>query len=362
MTIFLNDNLVARQQQLGVQRVFRAVTEGLSAAFGTQVLIFSPEVAHDQPARYLRVPRLHPRLHNLAASLAVAWTRPQVYLAPFFGSVPTTAHEVYLVYDMIPERLPHYYPANERGTRRMIRLKRRCLRRATRLIAISQHTANDIMLVYPELDPARIVVAHLGVEPHFFGVHPWLDGPPPTRPYLLYVGLRSRYKNFRRALEAFAAAGLAATHDLRVISSEGGGLDQAERHLIDQLGLTTVVHYQTRVSEAALAAQYQHATALLYPSEYEGFGLPVVEALAAGTLVATAQAASLPEVGGAAAFYFDPLQVASMAATLRRVVDLPPEERARRRAAGQAWAARFSWSAMQATVTATVAELVGTAG
>lgn len=345
--IFLSDNTLPMQG--GVKRVFRHLVDGVAENFGGRAIVYSPERWDYGRARFIRSPGLPGRVHDLTASAISVICRASVTVAAYYGTAYGPGRRVYAVYDMIHELLPHYFRSATSYERRFVAEKRRCLLGGDLLIAISHATARDVVTVYPEVDPARIIVAHLGVDESFFGDHPW-HGPAPARPYLLYVGQRSAYKNFRRLLEAFGEAGLASTHDLRVISSESGGLTADERALIARHGLERAVYLQLRVSDAELAATYQRAVALVYPSEYEGFGLPIIEAMAAGTLVVTAGRSSMPEVGGDVAFYFDPTSTSDLAARLTQVVGLPPGERARRILAGFARAREFSWRRFHRTV------------
>jgi glycosyltransferase involved in cell wall biosynthesis len=196
------------------------------------------------------------------------------------------------------------------------------------------------MRAHPHIDPSKITVTHLGVDALFFDATP---AAVAGKPFFFFVGMRVGMKNFLRLLEAFAASGLAPEFDLRVVS-RGGDFTPAERAVIERCGLTSSVKWMPPVADAELANLYAASVALLYPSEYEGFGLPVLEAMAAGTLVGTSSTSSLPEVGGDAAFYFDPLDVSSIAETIRTVAALSEGERVERSRRGVDWARTFTWS------------------
>jgi glycosyltransferase involved in cell wall biosynthesis len=98
-----------------------------------------------------------------------------------------------------------------------------------------------------------------------------------------------------------------------------------------------------KMSDEELAVEYAGAAAFIYPSAYEGFGLPVLEAFASGTVVACSRTSSLPEAGGTAAFYFDPLDVESIVQSLTKIVQLTPSERTERIRHGQLHARSLSW-------------------
>ena len=355
--IFLSDNIVSHSTQGGVSRFFRHLTEGIVAAFGEQTILYSPKPPAFPQARYVRTPGISGRVHDLTASVVAAYYRPKVFLTAYYGQVFTNARQVYVVYDMIHEILPHYFRTKTSYERRFVAEKRHCLRTGDLLIAISQSTAQDIINVYPEVNKDTILVAHLGVDARFFDHSPWVGVPLP-RPYLLYVGQRSVYKNFRRLLIAYAESGLAGVCDLRVISAEYGGFTADEQAIITRYGLDSVVHHRLHVSDAELVAHYAHALALVYPSEYEGFGLPIIEAMATGTLVATSNRSSMLEIGGEVAFYFDPTSTESIARTLHHLIALSPEERAERRSAGVERARTFNWQSFHQKVHAALMPLL----
>src|SRR5262249_26644901 len=157
-----------------------------------------------------------------------------------------------------------------------------------------------------------IIVTPLGVDPFFFEPSE-RKSQNNAKPFLLYVGNRQVYKNFLRLLIAFGQSGLAREFDLRLISPRGGGLSPQEVAFIEQYRLQDSVQLMTAVSDRVLHESYAGATVFVYPSEYEGFGLPVLEAMASGTLVALSDVSSLPEVGGDVGFYFDPQSIDSIA-------------------------------------------------
>jgi glycosyltransferase involved in cell wall biosynthesis len=123
--------------------------------------------------------------------------------------------------------------------------------------------------------------------------------------------------------------------------------DPVEHECIRRYRLQTTVQLVSHASDLDLRRHYNNATAFVYPSEYEGFGLPILEAMASGTLVATSNRASMPEVGGDVAFYFDPYSIESIAGSLHHVVDTSAEERHRLLAKGIARARAFTWEKCQ---------------
>ncbi|MFZ5624457.1 MAG: glycosyltransferase family 4 protein [Gemmatimonadota bacterium] len=163
-------------------------------------------------------------------------------------------------------------------------------------------------------------------------------------PFVLYVGADEERKNLSRLVRAFALLRQRLHVDCcLVIAGPGESLRRSQIELLDETHVGGAVRYVGMVSDAELKALYRSATAFVFPSLYEGFGLPVLEAMASGTPVVTSNAASLPEVAGDAALYFDPLNVEELADQLARVLT---DEQLRRTLVdrGLEQAARFRWA------------------
>jgi len=214
------------------------------------------------------------------------------------------------------------------------------VRRADRIIADSAQTAQDLKRI-AGVSAARIVVVHLGVDPIYFcppthqhGPGPWQDGP-----YVLAVGGISPRKNGRRLLEAFARWRGRGGERLRYrLLVAGKSLDPqfAGRATLPE-GVVQLGH----VDDAMLHNLYGEAQALLFPTIYEGFGLPIIEAMASGTPVVTSRTGSAPEAAGDAAILVDPFDVDDIAAGLETATR--PDEQTRLRALGPARARHFTW-------------------
>jgi glycosyltransferase involved in cell wall biosynthesis len=208
--------------------------------------------------------------------------------------------------------------------------------RASRLvIAVSEHVGDDLAdrLGYPR-DQVRVI--YHGVDHERFR-----PDDREREPFLLYPANWWPHKNHERLLEAFAAVRTARPEMRLVLTGAGhpGGLPGG----VTSLG---------RVPDERLAELYRSAAALVFPSLYEGFGLPPLEAMACGCPVAVARAGALPEVCGEAAVYFDPASVEDIARGIGDVLDRPP-------GGGVDRAARFSWSEFASRHDAVYRELAG---
>jgi glycosyltransferase involved in cell wall biosynthesis len=200
------------------------------------------------------------------------------------------------------------------------------LRRARTIIAISGHVKGTLVERLG-IQPERIEVIHLGLDHGLF--HP--NGAE-RRPFLLYPANPWPHKNHRRLFEAFTRVHRARP-DLRLVLT-GTGLQRLGR-------VPEGVEVRGRVPREELAELYRTASALVFPSLYEGFGQPPLEAMASGTPVAVSRAGSLPEVCGDAALYFEPTSVDEIAEAIVAVLEQPSHlvERGLARASGFTWEA-----------------------
>ncbi len=238
--------------------------------------------------------------------------------------------KVVTIYDMIPELL------GERGRFGNPHMaKREYVRRASAIICISESARDDMLALYGVPD-CPVEVVHLGVDPSFASG----GSRPPGFPerYVLFVGRRGGYKNFAVVAHAFEAIS-AGRDDLSLVCVGGGPLTAEE---LAMLGTAAGRVSQHTLPDADMAGAYANAECFVFPSRYEGFGLPAVEALAAGTPTILARTSSLPEVGGSAASYFEPDDADGLAQEMSRALDLGAE-RAAVVDTGRRHAAAFTW-------------------
>ncbi len=220
--------------------------------------------------------------------------------------------------------LPDLFPRSERLFRRIA--YDRAARRADEVIVISEWTRGRV-IERLGLDPARVRAVHLAVDPERFSVDTGIE----REQFLLYPARPWPHKNHVRLFEAFALV-REARPELRLVLT-GVGHDEARLPVaVDALG---------GVSASDLVSLYRRAAALVFPSLYEGFGLPPLEAMACGCPVASSNAGALPEVLGDAAVLFDPLDPAAIAAGVLEALDRG-DELGR---LGPKRAASFTWEA-----------------
>jgi glycosyltransferase involved in cell wall biosynthesis len=220
-------------------------------------------------------------------------------------------------------------------------------RRASAIIAVSQATKEDLVQFYA-VDPARVTVVHEAAAPHFAPASPAQITQARARyglpeDYLLHVGTIEPRKNLSRLVEALHRLRAGGEKVHMVMVGNKGWLYQSFFERLEELALDDAVVLPGYVPDVDLAAVYSGARLVAVPSLYEGFGLPVLEAMACGVAVVCSDTSSLPEVGGSAACYFDPTDVEAIADTILKVWrDNALRERMHQD--GLARAGQFSWA------------------
>jgi glycosyltransferase involved in cell wall biosynthesis len=251
---------------------------------------------------------------------------------------------VLTVHDLIFERYPQHHTWKNRF---FLKLGMPLfVRAADAIIAVSRHTKRDIIELYGA--PAqKIHVIYEGIDERFSpvdaaGVEAVRQKYTIERPYLLMVGTLEPRKNHVAALHALARLKADGFPHCLVIAGGHGWLFDPIQSLVGELQLTPDVIFTGRVPDEDLPALYSGADSFLMPSLYEGFGFPVLEAMACGTPVVCSNVSSLPEVAGDAALLVDPEDEDALAQAVGRVL-ADPEMSAQLRSRGEEQAARFRW-------------------
>jgi glycosyltransferase involved in cell wall biosynthesis len=357
MRVAFDHQIFLLQEYGGISRYVCSLAKGLVAIQkGVEARIIAPlhYNAHLQetvgvPVTGIRVPRIKHAgritagLSQLGTRAVLRGFRPDVVHETYYsrnGVAPSGCPVVVTVYDMIVERFPAMFSRESPGTV----LKRAAVERADYVLCISESTKRDLIELfdYPE---ERISVVYLGYEkfPSFIGQPPALPlSQRDAKPYLLYVGSRAEYKNFTSLLRAIAASRQLKAH-FRLVCFGGGAFTSDEIQLIAELGFSDKQVEQIGGGDETLAHLYANAAAFVYPSLYEGFGIPPLEAMSLGCPVLCSNTSSLPEVVGDAGEYFEPTKIDSITDAIERVMD-SSMRRESLVAKGQARCASFSWA------------------
>jgi len=273
------------------------------------------------------------------------WTvyhEPNYIPQRFAGATVTT------VCDMSYLRCPEYLPQD-----RLHWLRQRLetsVRHAQAVIAISEFTRDELLDLFPGLDPAKLHVTPLGVDFDRFAGTPDDEDVNIVRArhrlpsqFILYLGTLEPRKNLQGLVTAFSRLPLSLQREFPLVLAGMGGWKQHYfRPALDALRRRGLLHEIGYVADAELPGLLRAAAVFCFPSIYEGFGLPPLEAAAAGTPVVASHSSSLPEVLGNAAVYVDPLSADSIAGGLRKVLEQPSVQH-ELRVAGRARAREYTW-------------------
>ena len=256
------------------------------------------------------------------------------YYDPYFLEHLCGRPYVVTVHDMIYERFPDLPDADA-----VIEQKRKTICGASHVIAISEYTKKDVMeLLHVPEEKISVVYHGTNLKPNA------RIGTKIDFPYLLYVGDRSAgYKNWHRMLQAFAQ--LHRENACLHLICTGKPFSNDDKTLINSLLHTSAVDdfvHAVSASENVLSDLYGQALAFVYPSLYEGFGIPILEAYACGCPVVLSRATCFPEIAREAGCYFNPMDVDDMVRSIRQVI-YNPSERKRLIATGTERLQYFSW-------------------
>lgn len=273
-----------------------------------------------------------------------------------YYTTPETTPAAMMVLDMIPEVMG-FDLDNPQWSE-----KHRAIRYANRYLCISDSTARDLQHFFPNIAPASVVTTYCGSDfrqPSLIDVDSFKRHHGISKPYFLISGVRNDYKNAVLFFKAFAELGDARKDFAIVCTNSNYAL---EPEMAAYVGDATV--HMVVLSDAELQCAYRGALSLIYPSRYEGFGLPVLEAMACGCPVITCRTSSIPEVGGDAVIYVDPDDPAEML----QAIDAVQQGSVRQDliALGRVQAQKFSWAKMarevEQALSLWVEQLVGTKG
>jgi glycosyltransferase involved in cell wall biosynthesis len=242
---------------------------------------------------------------------------------------------VQTVYDLIHERFPNYF--HDRYSREFVQHRSQCLADADMIVCISETTKRDVIDFY-HVPASKLIVIPLAAGDIFSPKTAIYSITLPTfKPFLLYIGRRERYKNFIGFVHAYAR--WKHKRDIDVIAV-GSNWTSAEQDKFRQLNISSQVHLIENVDDQQLCELYMRALAFVYPSQYEGFGIPLLEAMACGCPVVAPRIPSTLEVAKDYPVYFDIADQDSFVIALNSIVE---DRRAICTDLGLMYAGQYSW-------------------
>jgi len=234
------------------------------------------------------------------------------YYDPYFLDYIGRKPFILTIYDMIHEIYPEMFSSKDKTSER----KKTLAQKAIKIIAISENTKRDI-IKFLGIDENKIEVIYLGNSFNIKKDDKTINVMIPKK-YILFVGSRRGYKNFELFIEAISPL-LDDDVKLNVVCAGGGKFNDTEIEKLKNLKIKDKVFYYSG-SDSVLAYLYQKAVTFVFPSFYEGFGIPILESFACGCPVICSRTSSLPEVAGDAAIYFDPTDKFSISRSIQKVI------------------------------------------
>jgi glycosyltransferase involved in cell wall biosynthesis len=351
MRIVYDYQIFSAQAYGGISRYFIELARRISAWRVDEVKILAPlyinNYVHDLDAKIVtglhvpvvpRTSRLRISFNRIASRYWLTQHVPDILHETYYSTMPLVtaqrAKTVITVHDMIHERFPEFCP--DGGAAALI--KRQTVERADHVICISETTRKDLLDI-TAVNPDKVSVVYHGFgltnsEAHY-------EKSIIEEPYILFVGSRSYHKNFERLLKAYSSNQVLYKR-WKLICFGGGQFTSAEQRLKKQLGLAEDRLLWFGGADRDLEGLYRHAAALVYPSLYEGFGIPPLEAMSFGCPVICSHGGSIPEMVGDAGEFFDPYDESDISQAIERVVAVPGRAEILR-ALGKKRVTHFSW-------------------
>jgi glycosyltransferase involved in cell wall biosynthesis len=290
--------------------------------------------------------------YSVREQFSVPWTlvrtRTNVFHEPHYVLPPLThCRSVVTIHDCIHLRFPQYLP--KRGALAYARAQMgAAARRSHRVLTVSEASKRDILEFF-RVPPEKVTVIHNAIDERFLtsppeeAVHAVAERYQLQGDFVLYVGTVKPHKNVERLIDAFHVVRQSGLDHLKlVVIGDDISKYAVLRRAVHRYNLHKYVRFLGFLPDETLAAVYRLAAVFAFPSLYEGFGLPPLEAMACGTPVVTSNVSSLPEVMGDAALFVDPYDADAIADGIRRVIT-DPALRADLSARGLARAREFSW-------------------
>lgn len=306
----LAEQLIARKQDVGIfaplyiNKYAKALPYGV--VYGRVVNRYLPRS---------RRAMLH--LNRILSRRAIQKWRPQVVHETYYSrwdSAPKSCPTVITIHDMIHELFRDDFSTRDKTAM----LKKIAIDRATHVICVSENTRRDLMNLFGT-NEEKLSVVHHGFDLFASDFMANKNIATPTKPYLLYVGNRGGYKNFSGFVRAVASSSR-LKNNFDILAFGGGRFNPSEITLLSELGFQSNQVKQLGGDDAMLGQLYDQAAAFVFPSLYEGFGMPLLEAMAHRCPVVSSNTSSMPEVIGEAGEFFDPKSIDEMAVAIENVV------------------------------------------
>ena len=304
MKILYDDTIFSLQKYGGISRYFSEVMPRIKKYNGVEVSVFK------------RLGRKLTRFNNLIMDYQLNLSKFDIYHPTYYSNTVKKRRNVktvVTVFDMIHELYLYPIKIHRDG----IPVKKQSIMNADHIICISENTKRDLRKIY-NIKDEKISVIYLG-KPEGLTIPSKNINQLLSKPYILYAGNRSfPYKNFKTLLKALSL--LRENNLIKLICVGGGKFTKEELSEFKKINVAGAINY-LEFSDEILQPCYANAIALIYPSLYEGFGIPILEAMTFGCPVIASNVASIPEVGGDAALLFSPDSPEELSNCIRKIIN-----------------------------------------
>lgn len=338
MRILFDHQVFSWQIHGGISRYFVEIARGLKP-LGHEV--FFPDDFYSINAYLPSLPQVRTRALSPFSFKGKKWLQNWLGRRPSLSAIrhgrPDVLHPTYFdsyflpeiqrrqlpfvltIHDMIHEKYGHGSAGLFSLDAHVVENKRKLALQANAIIAVSSYTKNDILQYIPGVNPDKIVVIHHGnsIVKSSATVQP--SGALPEK-YILFVGQRGAYKNFAWMAEQLADL-LRSDPELQLVCAGGGSFQPEEQALLQRLKIDSQTRHLANLTDAALGQAYSKAACFIFPSQYEGFGIPILEAFAFGCPVVLNNTSCLPEIGGDAALYFSENEPLTLVSAVRKMLN-----------------------------------------
>jgi glycosyltransferase involved in cell wall biosynthesis len=351
MEVVIDGYIYQVQKMRGISRIFNEVLPLIresDPSISLKIILHAKKSGLSEQVMQVIIPKLdkhllplglwkelYPFLNNLLINQKVKITRNTIFHSTYYRSLAGwRGKQIFSVYDLIYEKHPDTF----NDARDVIHLKSQAFKRADHLICISNATKADLVHYY-NVPEEKISISHLGYGEQFRPVDSSCIDLRMDAPFILYVGGRAKYKGFSDLITAYSHWRL--RHDLKLVVV-GNEWTKQEVELLSKLGIQSQVQLLGRIDDKQLCDLYNQARAFVYPSHDEGFGLPLLEAMACACPVIASSIPSTREVAGEMPFYFEVAKPESLTDALGICIEKNTRD-ADQVKAGLVWVKKYSW-------------------
>ncbi len=328
MKILYDHQIFSIQEYGGISRYFYEVIRRIKRSDGFSIelsLLFSNNLYLDESYKYYRFFPNHKfkgktRILSLINKCYFIYNLKNLdfdvfhptYYDPYFLKYLNKKPFVLTIHDMIHEKFPNLFPKKKVSEHKYL-----LANKAKKIICVSENTKKDLIEIF-KIPEEKIQVVYHGTS--FFSTKIKQKSLQLPETYILYIGKRGGYKNFTYFVKSIAPL-LVRNRELKIICAGGGRFSDKEKAFFNKLNIINQVLYLNVTSDNQLAELYRRAVCFVYPSLYEGFGLPILEAFSCGCPVVLSNTSSLPEVAGEAGLYFDPYDEISIRNAIEKIIE-----------------------------------------